>query len=133
MTTQSSAPQPSLDKSLKFWRIMSEIYGLQWFAEYGDTPNHSWTLEIERLSIAELAKGIEECKQSRSQFVPRLPQFLGYCDDGLTQEQRIFNARCKEGEALLRLPKPEPNPDVRKAEILKMKQLLRGVKNEYLH
>lgn len=105
---------------------MGEIYGLQWFKEYGDTPNTSWIVEIERLSIAELSKGIEECKRSRSQFVPRLPQFLGYCDDGLTSEQRAFNARCKEGENLLRLPRPEPNPQIRKAAILEMKKLLRG-------
>lgn len=108
---------------------MTEIYGSQWTNEYGTEPNHSWTLEIERLSTAELAKGIEECKRSRSPFVPRLPQFLGYCDDGLTAEQKAFNARCKEGEAILKLPRPAPNPDVRKAAILEMKRILRGHNN----
>ncbi len=108
---------------------MGEIYGSQWFNEYGDEPNTSWIVEIERLTLAELARGIEQCKRSRSPFVPRLPQFLGYCDDGLTQEQRAFNARCKEGENLLRLPRPEQNAEIRKAAILEMKKLLRGGAN----
>lgn len=108
---------------------MTEIYGSQWTNEYGYEPNHSWILEIERLSAQELAKGIEECKRSHSPFVPRLPQFLGYCDDGLTAEQKAFNARCKEQEAILKLPRPEPNPEVRKAAILKMRRILRGQQN----
>jgi hypothetical protein len=109
---------------------MTEIFGSQWTNEYGFEPNHSWTLEIERLSVAELAKGIEECKRSRSPFVPRLPQFLGYCEDGMTKEQRAFYERCKEGEAVLRLPRPAPNPEIRKAAIIEMKQILRGQKHD---
>jgi hypothetical protein len=129
MTASSTAQRPTPENSLKLWHIMSEIYGLQWFTEYGDTPNNSWIVEIERLTLTELARGIEQCKRSRSPFVPRLPQFLGYCDDGLTQEQRAFNARCKEGENLLRLPRPAPNQEIRKAAILEMKKLLRGVQS----
>ena len=130
-TTQTSSTAQLLtpENSLKLWQIMGEIYGSQWFNEYGDEPNTSWIVEIERLTLAELARGIEQCKRSRSPFVPRLPQFLGYCDDGLTQEQRAFNARCKESELLLRLPRPEPNPEIRKAAILEMKKLLRGGAN----
>lgn len=105
---------------------MTEIYGSQWTNEYGFEPNHSWTLEIERLSTAELAKGIEECKRSRSQFVPRLPQFLGHCDGGMTAEQKAFYERCKEQEAILKLPRPAPNLEIRKAAILEIKKLLRG-------
>jgi hypothetical protein len=108
---------------------MGEIYGSQWFNEYGDEPNNSWVVEIERLTLGELARGIEQCKRSGSQYVPRLPQFLSYCDDGLTAEQKAFNARCKEQEAILKLPRPEPDPQIRKAEILKMKKLLRGGAN----
>ena len=128
--TSSTAPPASFEQSLKLWQIMGEIYGSQWFNEYGDEPNNSWIVEIERLTIAELARGIEQCKRSRSPFVPRLPQFLGYCNVGLTQEQRAFNARCKESEMLSRLPRPEPNPEIRKAAILEMKQILRGQKHE---
>ncbi len=108
---------------------MGEIYGSQWFNEYGDEPNNSWMVEIERLTLAELARGIEQCKRSRSPFVPRLPQFLSYCDDGMTAEQKAFYERCKEQEAILKLPRPQPNPEIRKAAILEMKKLLRGGAN----
>ena len=37
---------------------MSEIYGLQWFTEYGDAPNATWIAEIERLAPAELIRGM---------------------------------------------------------------------------
>jgi hypothetical protein len=124
-TQTFSAPPRNFENSLKLWHVMGEIYGLQWFREYGDTPNTSWIIEIERLTLQELARGIEQCKRSHSQFAPRLPQFLGYCDDGLTQEQRAFNERCKEGENLLRLPRPQPSKELRRAAILEMKRLLR--------
>ena len=128
--TSSTAPPRSYEQSLKLWQIMGEIYGSQWFNEYGDEPNNSWIVEIERLTLAELARGIEQCKRSGSPFVPRLPQFLNYCDDGLTAEQKAFNARCKEQEAILKLPRPEPNPEIRKAAILEMKRILRGQKHD---
>ena len=130
MQSSSTAQPLTPENSLKLWQIMGEIYGSQWFNEYGDEPNNSWMVEIERLTLAELARGIEQCKRSRSPFVPRLPQFLGYCDDGLTQEQRAFNARCKEMANVLSLPRPEPNPEIRKAAILEIKQILRGQKHE---
>lgn len=127
--TSSTAPQRTCEQSLKLWQIMGEIYGSQWFNEYGDEPNNSWVVEIERLTLGELARGIEQCKRSGSPYVPRLPQFLSYCDDGLTAEQKAFNARCKEQEAILKLPRPAANPEIRKAAILEMKKLLRGGAN----
>ncbi|MEI7795491.1 MAG: hypothetical protein WCI06_02525, partial [Methylococcaceae bacterium] len=109
--------------------VMGEMYGNQWFNEFGDVPNTSWIVEIEQLTLDELARGIDQCKRSGSPFAPRLPQFLSYCSDGLTKEQRAFNARCKEGNdnKILQLAKPEPNADLRRAAILEMKKLLRGV------
>ena len=128
--TSSTALPASFENSLKLWQIMGEIYGSQWFNEYGDEPNTSWIVEIERLTLAELARGIEQCKRSRSPFVPRLPQFLSYCDDGMTAEQKAFYERCKEQEAILKLPRPAANPQIRKAAILEMKQILRGQKHD---
>lgn len=54
-TASSTAIVPKL--SLVLWEVMSEMHGLQWFTEYGDPPNNSWIVEIERLTHAELAKG----------------------------------------------------------------------------
>ena len=93
---------------------MGEMYGNQWFNEFGDVPNASWIAEIERLTLDELTRGIDQCKRCGSPFAPRFPQFLNYCSDGLTREQKAFNARCKEGNdnKILRLAKPEPNADL---------------------
>jgi len=121
-TAQSSMQMPLPKKTLRLWEVMGEIYGLQWFTEYGDAPNATWIAEIERLAPAELIRGIEQCKRSRSPFVPRLPQFLGYCDDGMTAEQRAFYAQVRD-QQVLSLPRPPANPEIKRAEMAKIRAL----------
>jgi hypothetical protein len=116
-TTTSTLPTikstPPNDLALFVWITMGEIYGNQWTTAFGEEPNKQWTLEIGNLTMREVLYGIEQCKHSGSQFVPNLPQFLAYCKAG--------NKVIGEGtRKLLALPKPPPNPEVRKAEILKM-------------
>ncbi len=108
------------------WSAMAEIYGSQWTNEYSERPNSQWRMEIQKLTMAQIAKGIEMCKQNGSPYVPRLPQFLAYCNDGLTKEQRAFQAQCRAGNEQKVLPKPDANPEVRRAAILEIKKLLRG-------
>lgn len=131
-TTQSTAPvtfaPEQEDLTPIVWVTMAEIYGSQWLNEYGDVPNQQWTLEIRKLTSLQVIKGIEKCKCSDSPFVPRLPQFLSYCRNEMTAEQRAFARQLRQTREILALPRPESNPEIRKAEILKMKQLLRGAK-----
>lgn len=131
-TTQSTAPvtfaPEQEDLTPLVWVTMAEIYGSQWLNEYGDVPNQQWTLEICKLTSLQVIKGIEKCKRSGSPFVPRLPQFLSYCRDEMTAEQRAFARQLRQTREILALPRPESNPEIRKTEILKMKQLLRGAK-----
>lgn len=121
-----SASKSVSDKAKRFWQVMTEIYGSQWLNEYSEQPNEQWAGEIERLSVEDITRGIEQCKRSGSPFVPRLPQFLAFCDEfyGDTKEQRAFNAQCKASEAMLALPKPQADPNIRKAALAEMKALL---------
>jgi hypothetical protein len=105
---------------------MAEIYGSQWTNEYSEQPNAQWVMEIKKLTMAQIAQGIEMCKQSGSPYVPRLPQFLAYCGDGLTKEQRAFKAQCEAGNETKALPKPPPDPEIRRTAISAIKKLLRG-------
>jgi hypothetical protein len=115
------------EKTFNFWLLMSEIYGAQWAKEYGLEPPMIWVLEIEKLSIKEIQKGVQKCIKSGSGYVPKLPQFLSFCSDEMTQEQRAFYAKVKENEELLRLPKPAGSDEVRKAELAKMRRTLCGL------
>jgi hypothetical protein len=108
------------------WSAMAEIYGSQWTNEYSEQPNGQWIMEIKKLTMPQIAQGIEMCKQSGSPYVPRLPQFLAYCGDGLTKEQRAFQARCKAGNEMKALPKPDADPEIRRTAISAIKKLLRG-------
>ena len=108
------------------WSAMAEIYGSQWTNEYSEQPNGQWFMEIKKLTMPQIAQGIEMCKQSGSPYVPRLPQFLAYCGDGLTKEQRAFQARCKAGNEQKALPKPDADPEIRRTAISAIKKLLRG-------
>jgi hypothetical protein len=132
-TTQSTAPvtfaPEQEDLTPLVWVTMAEIYGSQWLNEYGDVPNHQWTLEIRQLTRRQVTRGIEKCKHSGSPFVPRLPQFLSYCNGEMTAEQKAFANQLKQTREMLALPKPEPSEEIRKAEILKIKKLLRGGQN----
>jgi hypothetical protein len=115
------------EKTFNFWLLMSEIYGAQWAKEYGLEPPIIWILEIEKLSIKEIQKGVQKCIKSGSGYVPKLPQFLSFCSDEMTQEQRAFYAKVKENEELMRLPKPAGSDEVRKAELAKMRRTLCGL------
>ncbi len=108
------------------WSAMAEIYGSQWTNEYSEQPNAQWVMEIKKLTMVQIAQGIEMCKQSGSPYVPRLPQFLAYCGDGLTKEQRAFQAQCEAGNETKALPKPAPDPEIRRTAISAIKKLLRG-------
>jgi hypothetical protein len=85
-----------------------------------------WITEIERLTPQEISLGIEQCKRSGSPFIPNLPQFLAYCSDGLTKEQRAFQAQCNAGNEQKALPKPDADPEIRRTAISAIKKLLRG-------
>lgn len=122
-----SASKPVLSNTVnRFWQVMAEIYGSQWLNEYGEQPNGQWAGEIERLTVTEITRAIDKCKRSGSPFVPRLPQFLAYCDEheGDTAEQRAFNEQCKASAAMLALPKPPTDPNIRRAAIAEMKALM---------
>jgi hypothetical protein len=60
-----------------------------------------------------------------SNFSPSLGVFLRLCDKDLgdTPEQKAFKAQCEAMAKNWGLPKPS-NPEIRKAEIAKMKQVL---------
>ena len=109
----------------RFWQAMTEMYGSQWVNEYGEKPNNMWREELEQMTTQQIKCGIERCKQARSPYVPRLPQFLAWCDelDGDTAEQKAFKARCVDVEAL-RLPKPPASQEIRKAALAKIKALI---------
>lgn len=126
---QSTAPvtfAPEQDDLTPFvWVTMAEIYGSQWLNEYGDVPNQQWTLEIRKLTRRQVTKGIEKCKHSGSPFVPRLPQFLSYCNGEMTAEQKAFASQLKQTSEMLALPKPPPNPEVRKAVMAEARKKLK--------
>lgn len=110
------------------WEKMQEIFGNSWSNQYSMTPNSTWIAELSQLSEIEITRGLNAVLKSRAKYVPNLATFLGMCElvDDRTPEQRAFDARVKENSKMLALPKPPPNPEIRKAEIAKMKAALRG-------
>lgn len=101
---------------------MSEIYGAQWINEYGATPNKQWSREIRALSPEKVLRGVEQCKRNCSAYIVKLPQFLAYCSDGMTSEQRALYARCADGQKMLSLPRPPINRELVKTYITAMKE-----------
>ena len=124
----SSIAQPPAysDKTRQFWAAMGDIYGTQWINSFGDKPKPMWIAEIERLTAQEISFGIEQCKRSGSPFIPNLPQFLALCDpySSYTAEQRAFYARTQGGNEPKELPKPPPNPEIKRAALAEIKSTL---------
>ncbi len=112
--------EPSF-KTLLVWKKFTEFYGAAWINEFGERPNQSWTEEIEKLTPTEIARGLEQCKRSGNPFAPRLPQFLAFCVGN--SEQRAFYART-QGENKNQLPKPPPNPEIKRAALAEIKSTL---------
>jgi hypothetical protein len=85
---------------------MGEIYGDKWTNAFGEEPNGQWTLEICNLTRREVLFGIEQCKRSKSPFVPTLPQFLAYCEmKGTKQTEQaadILNRQQWQGSDVVR-------------------------------
>lgn len=125
-STSSTVPPASFEKTRQFWAAMGDIYGTQWTNAFGHKPNQIWIAEIERLTVTEISLGIERCKHSGSPYIPNLPQFLALCDplNGYTEEQRAFYARTKGGNEPKELPKPPPNPEIKRAALAEIKSTL---------
>ena len=121
-STQSTQLSPT--NAVSVWEAFSQIFGQTFVNQWGEIPNDIWIEELAALSAQDVEIGIEASKRSGSDFAPSLPKFLAYCvkDSGDTPEHKAFKAQCEAMAKNRGLPKPS-NPDIRKAEIAKMKQL----------
>lgn len=98
------------------------MYGAGFVTQFGEKPPRIWIEELGQISVRDIENGLRQCKRTASNFAPSLPQFLAYC-----QPVEMEDVKKKERETYQRLglPKPESNPEIRRAEIAKMKAELR--------
>lgn len=130
-TTSSMDMQPTSSpiNAMYVWDKMQDVFGSSWVNQYGLAPNSTWIDALAQLSESDINRGLNALLKSRAKYAPNLSVFLGMCElvDDRTPEQRAFDARRKEFEAARAFLKLS-NPEIRKAEILKMKQMM-GVKS----
>lgn len=120
-----SQPVNSPINAMYVWDKMQDVFGSSWVNQYGLAPNSTWIEALAQLSETDINRGLKALLKSRAKYAPNLATFLGMCElvDDRTPEQRAFDARCKEFEAARALPKLS-NPEIRKAEIAKMEQIM---------
>jgi len=61
----------------RFWVAMGEIYGEQFFTEFGPEMPDQWRMAVGSLNLEQIKRGIDLCRDSGDSYIPRLPQFMG--------------------------------------------------------
>lgn len=65
-------------RTAKFWRSMTDMYGARWLETYGDEPSLLWANQIELLTDEQVKRALRSLLKAASPHPPSLPEFLGY-------------------------------------------------------
>lgn len=104
---ESSTDSQALDRTIRIWDRMVELYSDKWTRRNGLTPPSLWINAIGKLSDAQIKSGIGECMRQclveGNKFAPDLSDFLAYVSSStkhglgidVDEVMQEFNAYCK--------------------------------------
>lgn len=126
--TQTSSKANAVPyNTLRVWDKFSQIYGRGFLTEFGDIPNDSWIEEIEKLSPADVERGIKASQALGTDFAPRLPKFLKLCEPPIVEDEKKQE---RETYEKLRLPRPPASEAIKNKALADMKNLLKFKPNQ---
>jgi hypothetical protein len=105
---------------VKFWLRMQELYGLAWFANYGDVPPDTWADALLVVGEELAGKSINALMARDCALgLPTLPEFMQLCES--LKPRVYYQAQAK----------PKPTPDElaeAKANFKRMREIIGPIK-----
>ena len=77
------------------WKRLSGLYGYTMSRQYGTEPTAEWLLAFDKLSVDQIARGLERCCEDKGEFPPSPVKFMTLCmpsgeDCGLPSEDEAL-------------------------------------------
>lgn len=94
------------------WSAFAQMWPSLFVSKYGEKPLPVWRTQVNKLPMVRVLRGIRYACNSKKEFPPSLPTFLGYCASTFEEENPTA------------LPKPAGDPKVAQAAISEMLQIL---------
>ena len=106
----------------RLWEVMAQMFGHSWVSQYGDIDGgayQTWGRGLQRLTVDQIAKGVNATQQWEGSFPPNLGQFIKLC----TQlEQKPLDYLAYAQEKMKRLAAPKPDKAKGRQELEQMKK-----------
>lgn len=100
-TSTGSSRKARQTKIDRFWQGMTQMFGVRWTSQYGETPSEIWTLAIDSLTATELKTAYRTLLGDGNDHPPTLPRFIALArQDGGKRSSRFpepFTAEWNEG------------------------------------
>lgn len=121
-TTLSLSTNP--EKAFYVWEQLKGIFGNGFTSAFGEIPTALWIESLDKLDTKNINIGLTKVLKGGYEFAPNLSKFLKLCEP-----ETVEDVYKQERETRLMLENRrtiQSTAEVRKAEIAKMKQALRG-------
>jgi hypothetical protein len=93
-------------RAARVWRAMTELYGPQFKAAYGDNPTPIWERAIAELTDDQCRDGLTSLAHEKRDYPANLTVFLAACQPKSAGVRYLGVPLTDEQKAVLSLPKP---------------------------